>query len=369
MTDNFNAPLIFIIGGTGAQGIPVIRSLVADKAYRVRALTRDTNSERAKLLLALGNVELLDGTFTSKDTLRAGFAGAHGTFVNIDGFNTGEKAEIFWAIRIYELAYESGVKFFVYGNLDYVHKKSGYDPRLRAGHYDGKGRVGEWILMQSKDGNGKKMGAACFTTGPYIDMSIARATITSPTLEDGVVTWRVPLGDSAVAHVALKDCGHYVRWLFDHPDRANGLDLEVAIDHIRYADLATAFEKVTGKPARYVDVSLEEYWESGPAAHIAGRSSAYNSDPSDPAAMTFKENFTGFWNIWKYGGAKDGFLTRDYRLLDEIHPNRIRSAEQWFRLEDERGRKAGLGSLWERVQPDNLKPVLKIQEDGFRGNL
>jgi hypothetical protein len=34
-------------------------------------------------------------------------------------------------------------------------------------------------------------------------------------VEDGVVTWRVPLSEGAVPHVALEDCGYYVRWLFE----------------------------------------------------------------------------------------------------------------------------------------------------------
>ena len=33
---------IFVIGGTGAQGLPVIGALVADKKYSVRALSRAT---------------------------------------------------------------------------------------------------------------------------------------------------------------------------------------------------------------------------------------------------------------------------------------------------------------------------------------
>jgi hypothetical protein len=84
------------------------------------------NSARAQDLLALGNVELLEGTFASEADLRKGFRGCDGAFVNIDGFNCGEKTEIYWAIRCYELALEEGIKFYVYGNLDYVYKKSGY---------------------------------------------------------------------------------------------------------------------------------------------------------------------------------------------------------------------------------------------------
>ena len=113
---------IFVIGGTGAQGLPVIGALVADKKYSVRALSRDPASRRAKALLALGNVSILEGTFADEATLREGFRGCDGAYINIDGFNTGEKAETYWAIRAYEIAIEEGIKFFVYGNLDYALK-------------------------------------------------------------------------------------------------------------------------------------------------------------------------------------------------------------------------------------------------------
>ena len=93
----------------------------------------------------------------------------------------------------------------------------------------------------------------------------------------------------------------------------------------------------------------------------------YNADPSDKSTMSVRDNFTGFWNLWKYGIVK-----RDYALLDEIHPNRIRSAEEWFRREDQLGRKLGKGSLWERVQPENARldsAILKGSEDMRTGKL
>jgi hypothetical protein len=357
---------IFVIGGTGAQGSPIVRALVADKKYSVRVLSRDSTSRRAKALLALDNVSVLEGSFADEAILREGFRGCDGAFINIDGFNTGEKTEMYWAIRSYEIAIEEGIKFFVYGNLDYGLKKSGYDSRFRAGHYDGKGRVAEWILFQNQV-NRERMGAAVFTSGPYIEMVISPLTPMTPTVEDGVVTWRVPLGAGAVPHVAIEDCGYYVRWLFDHPERANGMDLEVAIDHIPYANLAAAFEQVTGHPAQYIDTDLDTYWNNGPLKGMADMPAGYNADPNDKSTMSVRDNFTGFWNLWKYGIVK-----RDYALLDEIHPNRIRSAEQWFRREDQVGRKLGKGSLWERVQPENWRldsAILKGSEDMRTGKL
>ncbi|BBY04653.1 NmrA family NAD(P)-binding protein [Mycobacterium seoulense] len=354
---------VFVIGGTGAQGIPVIRALVSDEKYSVRFLSRDPGSRRAKDLLALDNVSVLEGSFADEAVLREGFRGCDGAFVNIDGFNTGEKTETYWAIRSYEIAIEEGVKFFVYGNLDYGLKKSGYDTRFRTGHYDGKGRVGEWILFQNQV-NGDRMGAAVFTTGPYIEMVLSPGTPMTPTVEDGVLTWRVPLGEGAVPHLALEDCGYYVRWIFDHPERANGIDLGVAVDHIAYADLAAAFENVTGHPAQYIDTDLDTYFRDGPLGRIADAPAGYNADPNDKSTMNVRDNFTGFWNLWKHG-----VVERDYALLDEIHPNRIRSAEEWFRREDQRGRALGKGGLWERVQLENRAPILKTGEDLRTGKL
>jgi hypothetical protein len=60
-------------------------------------------------------------------------------------------------------------------------------------------------------------------------------------------------------------------------------------------------------------------------------------------------------------------IKRDYTLLNEIHLNRIKSAEKFFRKEDQKGRAAGKGGLWERVQRENLTSILKLSEDGRKG--
>ncbi|ATY60675.1 NmrA family protein [Cordyceps militaris] len=377
MSTPSSPPLVFVVGGTGAQGIPVIRGLVKDGAYAVRFLTRDATSRRSRELLALPHVTAVEGTFASEQDLRRGLRGARYAFVNIDGFNAGEKTETFWAMRAYELAVEEGLAFFVYGNLDFAYKKGGYDPALRCGHYDGKGRVGEWILQQNKAPAAAaaakpRMGAALFTTGPYMAMAVGAGTPMSPTVEDGgVVTWRVPLGRGAVAHVDLDDCEHYVRWLLDHPERADGLDLAVAIDLIPYDELARAFTQVTGRPARYVDTDLADYWAGGGPLGRGTATAGYNADAADPATMTVRDNFTGFWNVWRHSGADGegggGLIRRDFALLDEIHPARIRSAREWFQKEQDRSAALGLPDLWTRV--NNLRPVLKIAEDGRRGRL
>ncbi|RYO98279.1 hypothetical protein DL764_007132 [Monosporascus ibericus] len=354
---------IFVIGATGAQGMPVCRGLVKDGVYSLRVLTRDAKSRRARQLADLGDVEFIEGTFANEADLRKGFSGCWGAFVNIDGFNCGEKTETYWTIRAYELAIETGISFFVFGNLDYVYKKSGYDPKFRCGHYDGKGRMAEWMLCQNGSSD---MGVSIFTTGPYIEMAVSSRTVMTPRVKDGVVTWRIPLGDGAVPHVSLADCGHYVRWLFDHPETSNGMNLEVGIDHISYADLAAAFQKVTGKPAQYINTPMPVFFEH---FTMSDEPAGYNADPEDPATMSVRQNFTGFWNMWTHSGGNKGVIKRDYALLDKIHPNRIRTAEEFFRREEERRRSLGLEPIFEAIQTNSLTPVLKMGEDNREGKL
>lgn len=362
--------LIAFIGASGAQGLPIARDLVNSGLYNLRALTRDPNSPRFKDLqssVPSGTIEPVVGSFASEASLRETFRGAWGAFVNIDGFNCGEKTEIYWSIRAYELAIEEGVKFFVYSSLVYSYKVSGFRPEFRCGHIDAKGRVAEFILSQNDEVRQRHgMSAAVFSTGPYMEMTIGAGTPLSPTVEDGVVTWKMPLGDGAIPQVALEECGHYVKWLFENHEKAHGMNLDIAISHITYTELAAAFENVTGKKARYVDVSFDEYF-SGQA--LAELPAGYNADPSDPATMTFRQNFTGWWNLFRHSPENNGVYRKDYALLDKIHPGRIRTVEEWFRREDQRGREKGLGSLWERVQPGNIQQVLKVQDDGHKGVL
>src|ERR1700753_2971290 len=105
-----NVSRIFVIGATRAQGLPLVRRLVGDAKYSVLALSRDAASARAKSLLDMGEVSIVEGTFADEAVLREGFRACDGAFVNIDGFNTGEKTEMYWAIRAYEIALEEGIK-------------------------------------------------------------------------------------------------------------------------------------------------------------------------------------------------------------------------------------------------------------------
>ncbi|PON20667.1 hypothetical protein TGAM01_v210452 [Trichoderma gamsii] len=170
------------------------------------------------------------------------------------------------------------------------------------------------------------MRMATFTTGPYIEMATALGTLVTLKIEhdktgEHQVLWRLPLtNDGAIAHVSIDDCEQYVRWLFDNQERADGMDLAMTIEHVHYAELAAAFEHVTGHKAQFINISSEERWKDGPMSSRGENASGVQVNKGEPDSMTVRENFTGFWHLWRDSGYNKGLIKRDYKLLDAIHP-------------------------------------------------
>jgi hypothetical protein len=120
----------------------------------------------------------------------------------------------------------------------------------------------------------------------------------------------------------------------------------VGTEDITGNDLASAFTEATGRKAAYKDVSLEEYFATGLFSVAADAKIGHGVTGLEPTLFTVRENFSGFWNTWK-----DELTKRDYRLLDEILPSRIKSVKEWM---------IKTGYTGER------RPVLKDHRDGSR---
>ena len=73
--------IIAVVGATGAQGGGLVRAILADRngEFRVRALTRNPDSDKARALAAAG-AELVRADLDDQASLERAFAGAHGVF-------------------------------------------------------------------------------------------------------------------------------------------------------------------------------------------------------------------------------------------------------------------------------------------------
>ncbi|KAJ5833629.1 hypothetical protein N7474_001940 [Penicillium riverlandense] len=313
---------VLVIGGTGAQGLPVVKSLSSSKHFAVRVLTRDAQSARAQEIARLPNVTLVEGEQDNQEDLHRAFHGVYGAWVNTDGFTLGEKNELFYGCRAYEIARHQGVQHYVYACADFALKHANWDEKYHWGHNDAKGRVAEYILAQGQEG----MKSSVLTTGPYMNM-LWDGMFVPTQRPDGSFVWANPAKSGKIPMIALEDIGHYSLWLFDNLQESAGMNLKVATDEVSFVDIAAVFTEVTGKKGVHKYVPLEEYLPSvepfpnAPANFAAGPNAV-----RDESTMTWRENFSAWWRYWGEGRAE----RRDMPLLDRIHPGRIKSLGEWM---------------------------------------
>ena len=73
--------IITVFGATGAQGGGLVRAILADKnsEFKVRGVTRDANSEKAKALAQLG-AEIVEADIDDANSIKKTLEGAFGAF-------------------------------------------------------------------------------------------------------------------------------------------------------------------------------------------------------------------------------------------------------------------------------------------------
>lgn len=132
----------------------------------------------------------MEGQQTSQADLHKGFKGAWGAWVNTDGFTIGEKNELFYGIRAYEIARHEGVKHYIYAATDYPLKHENWNAEFHWGHNDAKGRVADFIEFQGQKGS---MTSSAIVTGPYMDMLFDGPAMPVQQ-DDGSFLWANPAG-------------------------------------------------------------------------------------------------------------------------------------------------------------------------------
>ncbi|HEY7862814.1 MAG TPA: NmrA family NAD(P)-binding protein, partial [Thermoanaerobaculia bacterium] len=111
---------IAVVGATGAQGGGLVRAILADPSggFSARALTRNTQSDKARALAAQG-AEVVAADVDDPASLRRAFDGAHGAFCVTffwDHFSPDkEKAQ---ARSMADAAKAAGVAHAVWSTLD-----------------------------------------------------------------------------------------------------------------------------------------------------------------------------------------------------------------------------------------------------------
>lgn len=224
--------VIAVVGGTGAQGGGVIEALLKRGRFAVRALTRNTQSEKARALTAKG-VEVVAADLADPASLKAAFAGAHGVFLvtNFWDPSTGNE-EADRAQRAIDAAKAAGVAHLIWSTLPNVKQLSG--GKIDALHFTGKAIVDERVAKAGFQHH-------TFVEPPMYFQNFA-SVFGPQALPDGRKGWAVPMDPKArVLHAGdVNDVGRVVARAFEEPERTGkGQRLAVAPGVMSWADIVS----------------------------------------------------------------------------------------------------------------------------------
>ena len=119
-----NSKVIAVLGATGAQGGGLVKSILEDSTgeFKVRALTRNANSDSAKALSDLG-AEVVEVDLDNYESLVKSFSGAYGVYaVTFFWEHFSPEKEIAQVESIAKAAKESGVEHLVWSTLEDTRK-------------------------------------------------------------------------------------------------------------------------------------------------------------------------------------------------------------------------------------------------------
>jgi uncharacterized protein YbjT (DUF2867 family) len=222
--------VVLVTGGTGSQGGATVTHLLAAEKVRVRVLTRNLESPKAKSLAARG-VELVKGDFEDVASLRTALAGVSAAFsVQQWTEKGGTAAEELNGKRFADAVKASGSPHLVYSSAEGAERKSGL------AHYESK-----WAIEQHiRD---LKLPATILRPVGFMD------ALGVPAMQRGIYLgmFRANWGVShRVQFVATYDIGWFAARALEDPERYAGRVIPLAGDELNVADIIRTYKTVTG---------------------------------------------------------------------------------------------------------------------------
>jgi uncharacterized protein YbjT (DUF2867 family) len=250
--------VIAVIGATGAQGGGLARAILADPdgGFAVRALTRNSRSEAAQQLAALG-AEVVEADVRDEAALTKAFDGAYGAFVVTNFWEhmspDQEKQDV---AGIAHVASAAGLAHVVWSTLDDTREHIPlHDERMptlmgsyKVPHFDAKAE------------------ADTYFTDAGVPTTFLRTTFYWENLvgamkpqrgEDGRLVLALAMGDSELSGIAAEDIGRTAYGIFKRGRELVGQTVSIAGEHLTGAQMAESFSKVLGEEVTYVPVPFD----------------------------------------------------------------------------------------------------------------
>ncbi|SDU46209.1 NmrA/HSCARG family protein [Jiangella alkaliphila] len=251
--------IIAVVGATGQQGGGVARAILDDpeRRFALRALTRRPDSDAAKALAAQG-AEIVTADLDDEASVRAALDGAYGGFfvTAFWEYNSVEREQR-QARVLAGAAAAAGLRHVIWSTLPdtraHIDPDDDRAPTLEGGykvpHFDGKGEADAFF---AEAGVPTTYLSTTFYFEAFIDFfRPARG-------EDGVLSVKVPMGDSKLPGIAAEDIGRTAFGIFARGPELAGQTVSISGENLTGAEYAAAFSKELGETVEYRPMSLDE---------------------------------------------------------------------------------------------------------------
>jgi uncharacterized protein YbjT (DUF2867 family) len=298
---------IVVVGATGAQGGGLVRAILSDPdhEFKVRALTRDVTTDKAKELVKLG-AEVVAADLDDEESIKKAFQGAYGAYcVTFFWNHFSPEKENANARTLAEAAKSAGVKHVIWSSLDdtrkYIPISDNRMPTLqgkyKVPHFDAKGEANHYFTDLG-------LPVTILNTVFYWDNFIYFG-LGPQKGPDGKLAITMPMGDKRLPGIASEDIGKCALGIFKAGPEYIGKTIGIAGEFLTVKYIADEFSRVLGEKVVYNDVPPEVYRKFGfPGAEDMGNMFQFKRDfekeytgsrdinlsrQLDPSLLTFRE--------------------------------------------------------------------------------
>jgi uncharacterized protein YbjT (DUF2867 family) len=230
--------VILISGGSGMQGGAAARALEG-KGFRLRGMTRQPQSDRARALAARG-VEIVAGDLDAAASLKKPLDGAWGVFSVQNTWEAGVEREEEQGKRLAAVAREAGVQHFVYSSVGSAHRRTGIP------HFDNKWRIEETV---------RSLG---FPSHVILRPVFFMENLTSPWFLNGDALYAAMDPATSLQMIAVEDIGRHAARAFIEAATLNRREIDLAGDAATMPQAAAALSRGLGRTISFVRVPIEE---------------------------------------------------------------------------------------------------------------
>lgn len=256
--------VLAVLGATGQQGSSVVNHVINDdslaKTYKIRALTRNVNSDQARKLKE--KVEVVEADIANRSSLEKAFDGVHTLFL-MNAAILGENAvkdESALIKSITDVAVERGVQHVIFSTLPHVTNISGGKYKAVTA-FDAKAEGEQYIRSLP-------IKSSFYCPGSFMENFSAQAFLApQPDPEqDGrwIMRWNMAPNTKMPLIDSVGDGGKFVGAILAEPEKYYDKTVFAATRFYTLQEIAAALSKSSGKTIAYKKISDEEFAETLP---------------------------------------------------------------------------------------------------------